>query len=202
MRAGQLGYLVMLKLRPPPSCNPQNVQAYSFVPFCGAASFSVTVQNSATPLGMPWCALVFAVPLPLWLATLATQTMQISPTCRKNNRCLLCNWLEGTDVWEKDVWEIQAKSGSSGSGRLFLGFLGKVAVRKMSGKTPGSPRHPSSRHVRPSAWILVRKHLVLKLKAGPSQFCQWWVSLFCRVSFRVPVWGPAKPIAAEHVGRV
>ena len=54
------------------------------------------------------------------------------------------------DVWEKDVWEFQAKSGSSGSCRLFLHFLGKIAVRKMSGRTPGSPRHPSSRHPRPS----------------------------------------------------
>ena len=40
-----------------------------------------------------------------------------------------------------DVWEFQAKSGSSGSCRLFLHFLGKIAVRKMSGRTPGSPRH-------------------------------------------------------------
>ena len=54
------------------------------------------------------------------------------------------------DVWEKDVWEFQAKSGSSGSCRLFLHFLRKIAVQKMSGKTPGSPRHPSSRHPRPS----------------------------------------------------
>ena len=54
------------------------------------------------------------------------------------------------DVWKKDVWEFQAKSGSSGSCHLFLHFLGKIAVRKMSGRTPGSPRHPSSRHPRPS----------------------------------------------------
>ena len=54
------------------------------------------------------------------------------------------------DVWEKDVWEFQAKSGSSGSCRLFLHFLGKIAVQELSGKTPGSPRHPSSRHPRPS----------------------------------------------------
>ena len=54
------------------------------------------------------------------------------------------------DVWEKDVWEFQAKSGSSGSCRLFLRFLGKIAVRKMSGRTPGTPRHPSSRHPRSS----------------------------------------------------
>ena len=54
------------------------------------------------------------------------------------------------DVWEKDVGEFQAKSGSSGSGRLFLLFLGKIAVPEMSGKAPGSPRHPSSRHLRSS----------------------------------------------------
>ena len=38
------------------------------------------------------------------------------------------------DVWEKDVWVIQAKSGSSASCRLFLRFLGKIAVQKMLGK--------------------------------------------------------------------
>ena len=54
------------------------------------------------------------------------------------------------DVWKKDVWEFQAKSGSSGSCRLFLHFLGKIAVRKTSGRTSGSPRHPSCRHPRPS----------------------------------------------------
>ena len=43
------------------------------------------------------------------------------------------------DVWEKDVWEFQAKSGSSGSCRLLLHFLGKIAVQEMSGRTPGSP---------------------------------------------------------------
>ena len=40
------------------------------------------------------------------------------------------------DVWEKDVWEFQAKSGSSGSCRFSLHFLGKIAVQEMSGKTP------------------------------------------------------------------
>ena len=54
------------------------------------------------------------------------------------------------DVWEKDVWDFQAKSGSSRSCRLFLGFFyfQKIAVQEMSGKAPGSPRHPSSRHPR------------------------------------------------------
>ena len=57
---------------------------------------------------------------------------------------------EAADVWEKNVWEFQAKSGSSGFCCLFLHFLGKIAVQEMSGKTPGSPRRPSSRHPRPS----------------------------------------------------
>ena len=60
------------------------------------------------------------------------------------------NYQMVADVWEQDVWEFRAKSGSSGSCRLFLRFLGKIAVQEMSGKTPGSPRHPSSRHPLPS----------------------------------------------------
>ena len=48
------------------------------------------------------------------------------------------------DVWEKDAWNFQAKSGSSGSCPLFLHFLRKIAAQKMSGKTPGSRRHPST----------------------------------------------------------
>ena len=49
---------------------------------------------------------------------------------------------------------------TSGSSRPSLGvqvlavfsfiFLGKIAVQEMSGRTPGSPRHPSCRHPRPS----------------------------------------------------
>ena len=38
------------------------------------------------------------------------------------------------DVWKKDVWDLQAKSGSSGSCRLFFHFLEKIAVQKLSGK--------------------------------------------------------------------
>ena len=38
------------------------------------------------------------------------------------------------DVWKKGAWEFQAKSGSSGSCRLFLHFLGKIAVQEMSGR--------------------------------------------------------------------
>ena len=52
--------------------------------------------------------------------------------------------------WSQDVWDFQAKSGSSGSCRLFLHFLRKIALQKMSGKTLGSLRHPCSRHPRPS----------------------------------------------------
>ena len=43
------------------------------------------------------------------------------------------------DVWEKDVWEFQAKSGRSGFCCLFLHFLGKFAFQKMSGRTPEVP---------------------------------------------------------------
>ena len=50
------------------------------------------------------------------------------------------------DVWEKDVWEF-----------MFLpslpSFPRKISVREMSGKTPGSPRHPTSRHPQPSVRI-------------------------------------------------
>ena len=63
---------------------------------------------------------------------------------------------EAADVWEKDVWEFQAKSGSSGSCCHFLYFLGKIAVQEMSGRTPGSPRHPSCRHPRPSDTKILR----------------------------------------------
>ena len=38
------------------------------------------------------------------------------------------------DVWEQDVWDFQAKSGSSGSCCLFLHFLEKIAIQQMSGK--------------------------------------------------------------------
>ena len=54
------------------------------------------------------------------------------------------------DVWEKDVWDVQAKSGSSGSCRIFLHCLRQIAVPRMSGKAPGSHRHPSSGHERPA----------------------------------------------------
>ena len=35
------------------------------------------------------------------------------------------------DVWEKDIWDFQTKSESSGSCRLFLHFLGEIAVQKI-----------------------------------------------------------------------
>ena len=77
------------------------------------------------------------------------------------------------DVWEKAVWDFQAKSGSSGSCHLFLHFLWKIAVQNMSGKTPGSPRHPSSRHPRPSDIVLKRGlfsefHLVVSVVLAVS----------------------------------
>ena len=56
----------------------------------------------------------------------------------------------GRGCVEKSVWDFQAKSGSSSSCRLFLHVLGKIAIQEMSGKAPGSSRHPSSRHPRPS----------------------------------------------------
>ena len=38
-----------------------------------------------------------------------------------------------THVWEKDVWDFQAKSGTSGSCPLFFYFLQKIAVHKSLG---------------------------------------------------------------------
>ena len=78
-----------------------------------------------------------------------TQVIQ-AKSGEKKKEMLIVSIRKVADVWKKDVWEFQAKSGSSGSCRLFLHFLGKIAVRKMSGSTPGSPRHPSCRHPRPS----------------------------------------------------
>ena len=40
------------------------------------------------------------------------------------------------DVWEKDVWDFQAKSGSSGFWPLGLHFLGKLTATKKSGQMP------------------------------------------------------------------
>ena len=39
------------------------------------------------------------------------------------------------DVWEKDVWEFEAKSASSGFCRLFLHFLGKIVSENRKGGT-------------------------------------------------------------------
>ena len=38
------------------------------------------------------------------------------------------------DVWEKDVWDFQAESGSSGSSPLFLHFLGKPQFKNCLGE--------------------------------------------------------------------
>ena len=93
--------------------------------------------------------------------------------------CLLCvpfclSLRVVADVWERDVWDFQARSGSSGSCRLFLHFLGKIAVQEMSGRTPGSPRHPSSRHPRPSDLSLSRSISLLSsrfLSISPNLCC-------------------------------
>ena len=61
------------------------------------------------------------------------------------------------------VWEFRSCC-------LFLYFLGKIAVQEMSGRTPGSPRHPSSRHPWPSDWgrqIQEFARRAMKAKAGP-----------------------------------
>ena len=50
------------------------------------------------------------------------------------------------DVWEKDVWDFQAKSGAQVL--ALFSFISRVP--EVPGKTPGSARHPSSRHPRPS----------------------------------------------------
>ena len=49
-------------------------------------------------------------------------------TPKTDNQCRVV-----ADVWEKDVWDFQAKSGSSGSCRLFLRFVGKSHSKKCLG---------------------------------------------------------------------
>ena len=103
---------------------------------------------------IPFCLPAFACPLlptPFCLSNRSTVILnrpkldsESSIQCHKGRNRKIA------DVWEKDVSEFQAKSGSSGSCRLFLRFLGKIANRKTSGRTPGTPRHPSSRHPRSS----------------------------------------------------
>ena len=103
------------------------------------------VVDARTSLDCGTCALEKRVGNPLAIY----KSLDLGPSAekiRRNNN----NSRVAADVWKKDVGEFQAKSGSSGSCRLFQHFLGKIAVPKMSGKTPGSPRHPSSRHPRPS----------------------------------------------------
>ena len=40
------------------------------------------------------------------------------------------------DVWEKDVWDFWAKSGSSGSCHLFVHFIRKIAVLRKRLEVP------------------------------------------------------------------
>ena len=70
---------------------------------------------------------------------------------------------EGRLGVQGQVWEFRF--------RLFLHFLGKIAVQEMSGKTPGSPRHPSSRHPRPSE------------KSSSMELYKPWISGPLRVSW-------------------
>ena len=51
---------------------------------------------------------------------------------------------EGCLGFPGQVWELRLLPS------FFLHFLGKMAVQKMSGKTPASPRHLSTRHPRPA----------------------------------------------------
>ena len=57
------------------------------------------------------------------------------------------------DVWEKDVWDFQAKSGSSGSCPLRLSFPQENRSSKNVWEKAwklGSPRHPLTRHPQPA----------------------------------------------------
>ena len=63
---------------------------------------------------------------------------------------------------------------------VFLHFLGKIEFQNMSGKTPGTPRQPSSRHPRPSeikpSWWVAR----LRLSSIPSKWRRRvWVANCC-----------------------
>ena len=46
------------------------------------------------------------------------------------------------DVWKNDVWDFQAKSGSSGSCRLFLHFLGSAVTQRGRERKGGPRNHP------------------------------------------------------------
>ena len=112
--------------------------------FSGRNTLGRTPKGAYSPRGRTRHLLETPFSEPLLRTLLRTLSYCVEPICSpaisEIRGCL-----------EKDVWEFQAKSGSSGSCRLSLHFLGKIAVQKMSGKTPGSPRRPSStRHPRPS----------------------------------------------------
>ena len=66
-----------------------------------------------------------------------SHALQSSPRWTQLRMLYLSIWAHHsrvvTDVWKKDVWEFQAKSGSSGSCCLSLHFLGRTAVQEMSG---------------------------------------------------------------------
>ena len=58
-----------------------------------------------------------------------------APIPTRKSTCAECLNRVVADVWEKDVWDLQAKSGSSGSCPLFLhSFLGEIAVQNDLGK--------------------------------------------------------------------
>ena len=109
------------------------------------------------------------------------------------------------DVWKKDVWEFQAKFGSSGSCRLFLDFLGKIKlfkrclekrlevpdillpdirglliqIRAFSSLAPSHPCTPASSPglARPRPALA---HSRFNVKTGKEKFTIFWCSLFAR----------------------
>ena len=56
------------------------------------------------------------------------------PSTVRSVACQAASHKKVADVWEKDVWEFQAKSGSSGSCRLFFHFLGKSQFENCLGE--------------------------------------------------------------------
>ena len=57
---------------------------------------------------------------------------------------------KAADVWKKDVWDFQAFSQTFLELRSSLGNEGKDGKNLNSQTWPGTPKHPSSRHPRPS----------------------------------------------------
>ena len=89
----------------------------------------------------------------IWYISACARALETFSCGRAHNQ-------KAADVWKKDVWEFQA----SGSSCLFPYFLGKIAVQEMSGKTPGSPRHPSSRHPRTPNTRVIAVHMSPTMK--------------------------------------